>query len=57
MRLLHERHGDDERGLIAQIQKPSLEEIKQALAGNLCRCGTHDRVLARVMRATGRQET
>src|SRR5690242_5054483 len=43
--------------LIAQNPKPSLEEIKQALAGNLCRCGTHDRVLRAVMRATGRQKT
>jgi nicotinate dehydrogenase subunit A len=42
--------------LIAQNPKPSLEEIKQALAGNLCRCGTHDRVLRAVMRATGRQK-
>jgi nicotinate dehydrogenase subunit A len=43
--------------LIAQNPKPSLEEVKQALAGNLCRCGTHDRVLAAVMRATGRART
>lgn len=43
--------------LIAQNPKPSLEEIKEALAGNLCRCGTHDRVLHAVMRATGRQKT
>jgi nicotinate dehydrogenase subunit A len=43
--------------LIAQNPKPSLEEIKEALAGNLCRCGSHDRVLRAVMRATGRQKT
>lgn len=43
--------------LIAQNPQPSLEEIKQALAGNLCRCGTHDRVLRAIMRATGRQKT
>jgi nicotinate dehydrogenase subunit A len=42
--------------LIAQNPQASLEEIKQALAGNLCRCGTHDRVLRAVMRATGRQK-
>ena len=40
--------------LIAQNQMPSLQEIKDALSANLCRCGTHDRVLAAVMRATGR---
>jgi nicotinate dehydrogenase subunit A len=43
--------------LIAQNPKPSLDEIKQALSGNLCRCGTHDRVVNAVMRATGRQRT
>ncbi|MGC1578492.1 MAG: (2Fe-2S)-binding protein [Beijerinckiaceae bacterium] len=42
--------------LIAQNPQASLEEIKQALAGNLCRCGSHDRVLRAVMRATGRQK-
>jgi nicotinate dehydrogenase subunit A len=43
--------------LIAQNPKPSLQEIKEALAANLCRCGTHDRVLSAVMRATGRART
>ena len=43
--------------LIVQKPKASLDEIKDALAGNLCRCGTHDRVLAAVMRATGRART
>jgi nicotinate dehydrogenase subunit A len=43
--------------LIAQNPKPSLQEIKDALSANLCRCGTHDRVLASVMRATGRART
>jgi nicotinate dehydrogenase subunit A len=42
--------------LIAQNPQPSLEEIKQALAGNLCRCGAHDRVLRAVLHATGRQK-
>jgi nicotinate dehydrogenase subunit A len=43
--------------LIGQNPKPSLQQIKEALAANLCRCGTHDRVLAAVMRATGRART
>jgi len=30
------------------------DEVKAALAGNLCRCGTHQRILQAVMRATGR---
>jgi nicotinate dehydrogenase subunit A len=40
--------------LIAQSPTPSLQEIKDALSANLCRCGSHDRVLGAVMRATGR---
>jgi aerobic-type carbon monoxide dehydrogenase small subunit (CoxS/CutS family) len=57
MRLLHERHGDDERGPDRPESQASLEEVKEALVGNLCRCGTHDRVLAAAMRATGRART
>ena len=34
--------------------KPSEAEIKDALATNLCRCGTHDRIVSAVMRASGR---
>jgi len=30
------------------------DEVQAALAGNLCRCGTHQRILQAVMRATGR---
>ncbi len=30
---------------------PTEEEIRTALAGNLCRCGTHTRIVAAVMRA------
>ena len=28
------------------------EQVKQALAGNLCRCGTYTRILRAVMRAS-----
>ena len=31
--------------------KPTDAQIKQALAGNLCRCGTHNRVVRAVQRA------
>lgn len=40
--------------LLAKTPKPTLEEAKRALAGNLCRCGTHHRILNAVMRAAGR---
>lgn len=37
--------------LLATNPKPSDAEIKGALAGNLCRCGTHQRICAAVKRA------
>lgn len=39
-------------GLLAENKKPSEADIRTALEGNLCRCGTHVRVLAAVMRAS-----
>jgi nicotinate dehydrogenase subunit A len=35
---------------LAKNPKPTEIEAREALAGNLCRCGTHVRVLAAVMR-------
>jgi nicotinate dehydrogenase subunit A len=40
--------------LLARKPNATLEEAKDALAGNLCRCGAHDRILRAVMRAAGR---
>jgi nicotinate dehydrogenase subunit A len=39
-------------GLLAQNKKPSEADVRSALDGNLCRCGTQVRVVAAVMRAT-----
>ena len=39
------------KALLSQTPKPSVEQVKQGLAGNLCRCGTHTRILRAVMRA------
>jgi nicotinate dehydrogenase subunit A len=39
--------------LLRQTPKPSREQAQAALAGNLCRCGSHDRVLKAVERASG----
>jgi len=39
--------------LLAQHPKPSDGEIRSALEGNLCRCGTHLRVMRAVKRAAG----
>jgi len=43
-------------GAAALARKPNLtrEEAQQALAGNLCRCGTHDRILRAMLRAAGK---
>jgi len=37
--------------LLAQTPAPTAERITQTLAGNLCRCGTHTRILRAVARA------
>ncbi len=39
--------------LLAEKRKPTEAEIRTALDGNLCRCGTHVRVLRAVMAASG----
>jgi nicotinate dehydrogenase subunit A len=38
-------------GLLSRTPKPTLDQVRQGLAGNLCRCGTHTRILRAVMRA------
>jgi len=37
--------------LLRKNKRPTETDIKQALAGNLCRCGTHLRILRAVARA------
>ena len=39
--------------LLTVNKKPTDAEIKKALADNLCRCGTHVRIVAAVRRAAG----
>ena len=41
------------KALLDKTPKPTDTHIKQALAGNLCRCGTHTRILRAVKRASG----
>jgi nicotinate dehydrogenase subunit A len=41
------------KALLDKNPKPTDAQIKQALAGNLCRCGTHVRILRAVKRASG----
>jgi nicotinate dehydrogenase subunit A len=39
--------------LLTTKPKPSEDDVRNALAGNLCRCGTHVRVIRAVMLASG----
>jgi nicotinate dehydrogenase subunit A len=39
------------KALLSQTPHPTLEQIKQGLGPNLCRCGTHTRILRAVLRA------
>ena len=39
--------------LLARKPKPSEQEVKAELDSNLCRCGTHLRILRALMRAAG----
>ncbi len=39
------------RALLNETKNPTPEQIKQRLAGNLCRCGTHTRIFNAVLRA------
>jgi nicotinate dehydrogenase subunit A len=43
------------KALLDKNPKPTDDQIKQALAGNLCRCGTHVRILRAVKRASGQK--
>lgn len=40
-------------GLLKANPKPSLEEARLAMSGNICRCGAYDHYLRGVMRAAG----
>ena len=41
------------KALLARRPKPSVAQIKEALSGNLCRCGAHTRIVRAVLRASG----
>jgi nicotinate dehydrogenase subunit A len=39
------------RALLRETPQPTEDAVKEALAGNLCRCGAHTRILRAVLRA------
>ena len=41
-------------GLLRERAAPAEEEVREALDGNLCRCGAHGRIVRAVLRAAGR---
>ncbi|MFY3772820.1 (2Fe-2S)-binding protein [Marinobacter salsuginis] len=41
--------------LLKQTPNPETAEIVDAMAGNLCRCGTYNRILAAIERASGQE--
>ena len=41
------------KALVDSNPHPTEDEIKEALVGNLCRCGTHQRILAAVKQYAG----
>jgi len=41
--------------LLKKTPNPETGEIVDAMAGNLCRCGTYNRVLAAIERASGKE--
>ena len=41
------------KALLDKNPKPTDSQIREALTGNLCRCGTHIRILRAVKRASG----
>ena len=45
------------QALLARKPDPSEAEIRAALAGNLCRCGTHNRIVRAVQRAAREVKT
>ena len=44
-------------GLLKSNPKPSEQQIREGLAMNLCRCGTHQRIVRAVQRASGQPVT
>ena len=40
--------------LLAENKSPSDSEIDQAMAGNICRCGTYTRIRAAIHAAAGK---
>ena len=40
------------KGLLDRISHPTETQVREGLSGNLCRCGTHGRIIRAVLRAS-----
>jgi nicotinate dehydrogenase subunit A len=40
------------KALLDRNPRPSAAEVRAELAGNVCRCGTHNRIVRAVLKAT-----
>ena len=45
------------KALLDKTPKPNEGQIRAALSGNLCRCGTHNRIVRAIQRASGQEVT
>jgi len=45
------------KALLDRTPKPTEAQIREALAGNLCRCGSHNRIVRAIQRAAGEMAT
>jgi aerobic-type carbon monoxide dehydrogenase small subunit (CoxS/CutS family) len=43
-------------GLLEERPQPSEEEVRLAMSGNLCRCGSYVKIVDAVLRAAGRED-
>jgi len=43
------------KALLDKIPKPTDEEIKAALSGNLCRCGSYNKILTAINKVTSKE--
>ena len=39
--------------LLAEVARPGREEIRAAMAGNICRCGAYPKIERAILRASG----
>ena len=52
MRVLHPRHAPSAKALLIRDPHPCEEDIRVALAGNLCRCTGYSAIIAAVQAAS-----